>query len=46
MPFNGLTSSLMSEYIEHVADQLLERLDIPSRYGAPNPVSVMFTALL
>lgn len=40
-PFTGLTSSLMSEYVEYVADGLLERLGVPPFYQTNNPVSVV-----
>ena len=43
-PLNGLDSSLMSKYIEHVADQLLEQLGVPHQYGTPNPVRVLVNA--
>ena len=37
-PFVGLNASLMDEYIEYVADDLLARLNLLPYYKAANPV--------
>ena len=37
----GLSAKDMRQYLEYVADQRLESLHIPPRYGAKNPFSFM-----
>lgn len=44
--FNGLNSDLMSQYVEHVADLLLDQLGVPRLYNTPNPVSAAFCSVL
>ncbi|PIL36548.1 hypothetical protein GSI_00237 [Ganoderma sinense ZZ0214-1] len=39
--FHGLNSSVMLQYIEFVADHLLQALDCPQTYQASNPFNFM-----
>ncbi|MCC7020948.1 MAG: ribonucleotide-diphosphate reductase subunit beta [Ardenticatenales bacterium] len=33
----GINAEQFCQYVEHIADRRLERLDMPKRYGTPNP---------
>jgi len=33
----GLNADLCRQYVEHIADRRLERISLPTQYGAANP---------